>query len=128
MFEHGGVDVPLVAKLERPQALEHLDEIMASCQAVMVARGDLGLEMPLEHVPRAQRDIILNARRRGIPVILATQVLESMTHEARPRARVSDAAQCGVWRRRHLALRGDNRRVSARTAQNLDATSRVADR
>ena len=64
MIEHGGADVPLVAKLERPQALEHLDEIMAPCQAVMVARGDLGLEMPLEQVPRAQRDIILNARRR----------------------------------------------------------------
>jgi pyruvate kinase len=61
------------------------------------ARGDLGLEMPLEHVPRAQRDIILCARQHGIPVILATQVLESMTHEARPtRAEVSDAAN-GVY-------------------------------
>ena len=49
--------MPLVAKLERPQALEHLDEILAACDAVMVARGDLGLEMPLERVPRAQKDI-----------------------------------------------------------------------
>src|SRR2546428_4048555 len=86
-------DVPLVAKLERPQALAELDEIMASCDAVMVARGDLGLEMPLERVPRAQKEITRAARRHGIPVIVATQVLESMTTEARPtRAEVSDAA------------------------------------
>src|SRR5581483_9706613 len=67
MIDGGGADVPLVAKLERPQALEHLDEIMQCCQAVMVARGDLGLEMPLEQVPRAQRDIIVAARRSWRP-------------------------------------------------------------
>src|SRR6185295_12167101 len=61
-------DVPLIAKLERPQALEHLDEILRSCDAVMVARGDLGLEMPLERVPRAQKEITFGARRQGIPV------------------------------------------------------------
>jgi pyruvate kinase len=89
---HAG-DTPIVAKLERPQALQHLDEILASCDGVMVARGDLGLEMPLERVPTAQKDITRRARRQGIPVILATQVLESMTVEPRPtRAEVSDAA------------------------------------
>jgi pyruvate kinase len=88
-----GSDVPLVAKLERPQALDHLDEIMVRADAVMVARGDLGLEMRLEKVPRAQKAIIREARARGVPVILATQVLESMTTEGRPtRAEVSDAA------------------------------------
>src|SRR5580765_2525524 len=86
-------DVPLIAKLERPQALEHLDDILRACDAVMVARGDLGLEMPLERVPRAQKEITAGARRQGIPVIVATQVLESMTKEARPtRAEVNDAA------------------------------------
>jgi pyruvate kinase len=86
-------DVPLVAKLERPQALDALDEILAVCDAVMVARGDLGLEMPLERVPRAQKDITRAARRRGVPVVVATQVLESMMVEARPtRAEVNDAA------------------------------------
>src|SRR5207342_2125031 len=81
------------AKLERPQALEHLDEIFDVSDAVMVARGDLGLEMPLERVPRVQKDITVAARRHGIPVIVATQVLESMTTEARPtRAEVNDAA------------------------------------
>jgi pyruvate kinase len=89
----GSADVPLVAKLERPQALDNLNEILDSCQAVMIARGDLGLEMPLERVPRAQKEITRAARQRGIPVILATQVLESMTQEPRPtRAEVSDAA------------------------------------
>jgi pyruvate kinase len=88
-----GGDVLLVAKIERPQALEHLDEILAASDAVMVARGDLGLEMPLERVPRAQKDITRRARRQRIPVIVATQVLESMTSEARPtRAEVNDAA------------------------------------
>ena len=88
-----GADVPLIAKLERPQALDDLDQILTSCQAVMVARGDLGIEMPLERVPRAQKDITRRARLRQIPVIVATQVLESMTVEPRPtRAEVSDAA------------------------------------
>src|SRR6266545_3003258 len=85
--------VPLMAKLERPQALEHLDAILAASDAVMVARGDLGLEMPLERVPRAQKEIIRAARRSGIPVVVATQVLESMIADARPtRAEVNDAA------------------------------------
>jgi pyruvate kinase len=130
MIEHGGADVPLVAKLERPQALEHLDEIMASCQAVMVARGDLGLEMPLEHVPRAQREIISNARRRGLPVILATQVLESMTHEARPtRAEVSDAANAVYGGVDAIMLSGETAAGAfpARTVQTLDAIIRDAE-
>jgi pyruvate kinase len=93
MAGFGAPGVPLIAKLERPQALEHLDDILRSCDAVMVARGDLGLEMPLERVPRAQKEITAGARRQGIPVIVATQVLESMTKEARPtRAEVNDAA------------------------------------
>jgi pyruvate kinase len=93
MAEAGGSEVPLVAKLERPRAIEHLGEILEACDAVMVARGDLGLEMPLERVPRAQKEITRAARRQGIPVIVATQVLESMTSEARPtRAEVNDAA------------------------------------
>jgi pyruvate kinase len=93
MIAAGCGDVPLIAKLERPMALEHLDEIFNACDAVMVARGDLGLEMPLERVPRAQKDITRRARIHGIPVIVATQVLESMTAESRPtRAEVNDAA------------------------------------
>ncbi|HXE79915.1 MAG TPA: pyruvate kinase [Vicinamibacterales bacterium] len=86
-------DLPLIAKLERPEALDHLDAILDRADGVMVARGDLGLEMPLEQVPRAQKEITRRARARGLPVIVATQVLESMRSEPRPtRAEVSDAA------------------------------------
>jgi len=86
-------DVPIVAKIERPQAMEHLDEILAASDGVMVARGDLGLECPLEQIPRIQKAIVARARALGRPVILATQVLESMRVEPRPtRAEVSDAA------------------------------------
>ena len=89
----GGRELPLVAKLERPEALAHLDDVLDHCDAVMVARGDLGLELPFERVPRAQKEITRRARTRGMPVIVATQVLESMRVEPRPtRAEVSDAA------------------------------------
>ena len=93
MSEASNGDVPLIAKLERPLALEHLEDILGACDAVMVARGDLGLEMALERVPRAQKEITRRARVAGKPVIVATQVLESMTSEPRPtRAEVNDAA------------------------------------
>jgi pyruvate kinase len=123
-------DVPVVAKLERPQALEHLDEIMESCQAVMVARGDLGLEMPLERVPRTQKEITRAARRHGIPVIVATQVLESMTTEARPtRAEVSDAANAVDDGVDAIMLAGETAvgAFAARAVQTLDAIIRDAE-
>lgn len=89
----GRPDVPLVAKLERPEAIARLEEVMAAADAVMVARGDLGLEVPLERVPRVQKEVLRVARAHGVPVIVATQVLESMRSSPRPtRAEVSDAA------------------------------------
>ena len=123
-------DVPLVAKLERPQALEHLDEILAASDAVMVARGDLGLEMPLERVPRMQKDITHGARRHGIPVIVATQVLESMTVEARPtRAEVNDAANAVDDGVDAIMLAGETAAGAypARAVQTLDAIIRDAE-
>ena len=93
MVAEGRARVPIVAKLERPEAIEKLDEILDAADAVMVARGDLGLEIPLERVPRVQKEILRKARARGVPVIVATQVLESMRTEPRPtRAEASDAA------------------------------------
>ena len=93
LIESAGKRVPLVAKIERPRAVKNLHEILDEAQAVMVARGDLGLEMPLEQVPRVQKEIIRTARMLGKPAIVATQVLESMRTEPRPtRAEVSDAA------------------------------------
>lgn len=91
--DRAGSDVPLIAKIERPEGVTNLDSILAVADGVMVARGDLGLECPLEHVPRMQKEIVRQARARGRPVIVATQVLESMRTEPRPtRAEVSDAA------------------------------------
>jgi pyruvate kinase len=89
----GAYGTPIVAKLERPEAIAHLDAVLERADAVMVARGDLGLEVPLERVPRLQKEITRRARSLGRPVIVATQVLESMREEPRPtRAEVSDAA------------------------------------
>jgi pyruvate kinase len=89
----GGGQVPLIAKLERPEAISRLEEILRESDAVMVARGDLGLELPLERVPRIQKEITRWGRILEVPVIVATQVLESMRTEPRPtRAEVSDAA------------------------------------
>ena len=93
VMEGTGRKVPLIAKIERPAAVQNLAEILELAQAVMVARGDLGLEMPLEQVPRVQKEVIRRARASGRPVIVATQVLESMRIDPRPtRAEVSDAA------------------------------------
>ena len=120
----GWHDVPLVAKLERPQALDHLDEILAACDGVMVARGDLGLEMPLERVPRVQKEITRCARRHGIPVIVATQALESMTTEPRPtRAEVNDAANAVEDGVDAIMLAGETAvgAFAARAVQTLDA-------
>lgn len=83
----------VLAKIEKPAALEALDEILDLCQAVMVARGDLGVELNPEDVPVVQKALIRAARTRGIPVIVATQMLESMIHSPTPtRAEASDVA------------------------------------
>jgi pyruvate kinase len=88
-----GSDVPVVAKLERPEALDHLDEILDVADAVMVARGDLGVELAVEKVPPLQKEIIARANSLGVPVITATQMLESMVSNPRPtRAEASDVA------------------------------------
>ena len=88
-----GASVWLVAKIERPQAVTDIDAILEVSDAIMVARGDLGLEIPLEHVPRVQKHLTRSARVHGVPVIIATQVLDTMRVEPRPtRAEVSDAA------------------------------------
>jgi len=126
----GHDEVPLVAKLERPEALAHLPEILEACDAVMVARGDLGLEMPLETVPRAQKEITLAARARGIPVIVATQVFESMRIEPRPtRAEVSDAANAVDDGVDAIMLAGETAvgAFPVRTVRTLDAVIREAE-
>lgn len=128
--EEGRGDVPFVAKLERPEAIERLDDILAVSDAVMVARGDLGLELPLERVPRVQKDILRRARARGVPVIVATQVLESMVTEWRPtRAEVNDAAGAVDGGADAIMLAGETAigRHPARAVDVLDAIIRDAE-
>ena len=88
-----GISVPVIAKIEKPQAVDNLQEIVVTFDAIMVARGDLGVELPLEQVPLVQKRAVEIARRNAKPVIVATQVLESMIGSPRPtRAEASDAA------------------------------------
>src|SRR4029434_2557001 len=88
-----GRRVPVIAKIEKPQAVENLDGIIDAFDAFMVARGDLGVELPLEEVPLVQKRIVTAARRWAKPVIVATQMLESMISAPRPtRAEASDVA------------------------------------
>ena len=93
VIREAGADVPVVAKLERPEAVDDLERILEAADGVMVARGDLGVELPLERVPVLQKRIIEEANRAETPVITATQMLESMTVSPRPtRAEASDVA------------------------------------
>ena len=85
--------VAVVAKIERPEALTEFDKILEMTDVVMVARGDLGVEMPLQDVPQIQKDLIRQCNARGVPVITATQMLESMISSPRPtRAEAADVA------------------------------------
>ncbi|MGF7238350.1 MAG: pyruvate kinase, partial [Frankia sp.] len=93
VMDEVGVRVPVLAKIEKPQAVENLDEIVESFDGLMVARGDLGVELPLQEVPLVQKRAVGRARERAKPVIVATQVLESMVSAPRPtRAEASDCA------------------------------------
>jgi pyruvate kinase len=88
-----GVEVPLIAKIEKPQAAANGEEIVEAADGIMIARGDLGIELPIEEVPLVQKRLLAVAGRRAKPTITATQMLESMVHSTRPtRAEVADVA------------------------------------
>ncbi|HSR68882.1 MAG TPA: pyruvate kinase [Acidobacteriota bacterium] len=92
-LDEARADIPVIAKLEKPRAIDNLESILDACDGVMVARGDLGVEMPPEQVPILQKRIIQAANKKGKPVITATQMLESMIKNPRPtRAEASDVA------------------------------------
>jgi pyruvate kinase len=93
MEERSGIPPGVIAKIEKPEALDDIEAILSVSDGIMVARGDLGVELPPEEVPTAQSQLVYVARRAGKPVIVATQMLESMVRNARPsRAEVSDVS------------------------------------
>jgi pyruvate kinase len=130
VIEEAGRSTPIIAKIERPAAVGNLHAIVEAAQGVMVARGDLGLEMPLEQVPRVQKEIIRCARSFGKPAIVATQVFESMRVEPRPtRAEVSDAANAVEEGADAIMLAGETAAGAfpVRAVHTLDAVIRDAE-
>lgn len=126
-----GREASIIAKIERPTAVDHLDEILQEADGLMVARGDLGLELPLERVPTVQKLLARRAREHGLPVIVATQVFESMRVEPRPtRAEVSDAANAVEEGVDAIMLAGETAagQFPVRAVVTLDLVLREAER
>ena len=92
--EHSEHKIPIIAKIEKPEAVENIDKIVAYCDGLMVARGDLGVEVPAQEVPLIQKQLVLRAKKARIPVIIATQMMETMITSLTPaRAEVNDVAK-----------------------------------
>ena len=91
--KHSDHKIPIIAKIEKPEAVENIDKIVTHCDGIMVARGDLGVEVPAEEVPLIQKQLVLRAKKARIPVIIATQMMETMISSLTPtRAEVNDVA------------------------------------
>jgi len=133
-----GRDVPVIAKIEKPEALEDVPEILKRVDGLMVARGDLGVEIPTEQVPPVQKRLIYAANDAGIPVITATQMLDSMTRNPRPtRAEASDVANAIFDGTDAVMLSGETAagqypvesvQMMARIAEAAEASGKHSDR
>ena len=121
-----GVTKPIIAKIEKPQAIENLEEILQEVSGVMVARGDLGVEVRPEKVPMLQKRIIEQCNRLGLPVITATQMLESMIRDARPtRAEASDVANAIIDGTDAVMLSGESA-IGAYPVRAVEMMARIA--
>jgi len=108
IMDEEGVRLPVIAKIEKPQAVENLEEIVQAFDAIMVARGDLGVEMPIEDIPLVQKRCVILAREYAKPVIVATQMLDSMITNSRPtRAEATDCANAVLDGADALMLSGE---------------------
>ncbi len=120
-----GVRLPVIAKIEKPQAVDNLQEIIEAFDGVMVARGDLGVELPLEDVPLVQKRAVEIARQNAKPVIVATQVLESMIENFRPtRAEASDCANAVLDGADAIMLSGETS-IGAFPIQAVETMARI---
>ncbi|MFI8188027.1 pyruvate kinase [Streptomyces sp. NPDC085946] len=122
IMDEEGRRLPVIAKVEKPQAVENLDDIVAAFDGIMVARGDLGVEMPLEQVPIVQKRAVTLAKRNAKPVIVATQMLDSMIDNSRPtRAEASDVANAVIDGTDAVMLSGETSvgRYAAETVRTM---------
>jgi pyruvate kinase len=120
-----GQSLPVIAKIEKPQAIDRIDEIIAAFDGVMVARGDLGVEMPLEDVPFLQKRVVEAARKNAKPAIVATQMLESMISSPRPtRAEASDVANAVLDGADAVMLSGETS-VGAFPVETVEVMARI---
>jgi pyruvate kinase len=128
LISSAGKNVPVIAKIEKHEAIEQMEAILSICDGAMVARGDLGVELPAEEVPLLQKRLIATANRLGIPVITATQMLDSMVHSPRPtRAEISDVANA-ILDGTDAVMLSNETAVGKYPIQAVETMARIANR
>lgn len=127
LIKERGVDLPVIIKIEKTEALWHLEELVAHADGVLVARGDLGVETELWRVPLIQKDVVAECRQVGVPVIVATQMLQSMIESPMPtRAEVSDVANAIIDQADAVMLSGETA-VGSYPVESVGIMNKVAE-
>jgi pyruvate kinase len=128
IMDEVGHRIPVIAKIEKPQAIDNLEEIVLAFDGIMVARGDLGVEMPIEDIPLVQKRCITLARENAKPVIVATQMLDSMINNSRPtRAEATDCANAVLDGADALMLSGETS-VGAFAIEAVSTMARIIEK